>query len=332
MIRVLVADSTRIHTRLLADALTRHSDLKVIPFESDSSELVAAATSPDVDVLVISSSLDEQQFRGLDLLREVRKSRPDIRAVVLQSSSKDEATVQAFRAGARGVFGRNEPLDLLSKCVRCVSEGEIWASSRQLGIAIAALADSPTVRAVSANGVNLLSKREVQVVRCLAEGLTNREIGQRLKLSQHTIKNYLFRVFNKLGVSSRIELLFMTLSQPSLEDPRKSMSHGNGRYSQKEAEAIRKSAEEGLPAAQLALSRVFLAKRGGPQDLIEAYMWYLVATRRAGEMIAKMMTPRQVDEAEGRASAWIPAQNASSSIHDESTNPESTENPPISAS
>ena len=63
------------------------------------------------------------------------------------------------------------------------------------------------------NGFDLLSKRELEVVRSLAEGLTNREIAEKLGLSQHTVKNYLFRVFDKLGVSSRVELLFMTLSQ-----------------------------------------------------------------------------------------------------------------------
>jgi DNA-binding CsgD family transcriptional regulator len=69
------------------------------------------------------------------------------------------------------------------------------------------------VRAVDSNGLSLLSKREMDVVRSLAEGLTNREIAERLGLSQHTIKNYLFRVYDKLGVSSRLELLFMTLTQ-----------------------------------------------------------------------------------------------------------------------
>ena len=78
-----------------------------------------------------------------------------------------------------------------------------------------ALATSPMVRAVDANGLSLLSKREMDVVRSLAEGLTNREIAERLGLSQHTIKNYLFRVYDKLGVSSRLELLFMTLTQAS---------------------------------------------------------------------------------------------------------------------
>jgi len=72
---------------------------------------------------------------------------------------------------------------------------------------------------VNGNGLSLLSRREMEVVRCLAEGLTNREIAERLQLSQHTIKNYLFRVFDKLGVSSRVELLFMTLNQWSKAPP-----------------------------------------------------------------------------------------------------------------
>src|SRR5271165_6739857 len=82
-----------------------------------------------------------------------------------------------------------------------------------MSLAVEALASTPTVRAVDANGLDLLSKRELEVVRSLAEGLTNREIAERMGLSQHTVKNYLFRVFDKLGVSSRTELLLMTLSQ-----------------------------------------------------------------------------------------------------------------------
>lgn len=101
-------------------------------------------------------------------------------------------------------------------------QGQIWANSQQLSFAVEALAASPTFRAVDAHELNLLSKRELEVVRCLAEGLTNREIAERLSLSQHTIKNYLFRVFDKLGVSSRLELLFMTLSQAGTPQPTKS--------------------------------------------------------------------------------------------------------------
>jgi DNA-binding NarL/FixJ family response regulator len=128
-------------------------------------------------------------------------------------SSKRELVVDAFRAGARGIFSRQGSIEMLMKAVRCVHEGQIWANSWEMGLAVEALANSRKVRPVNGNGLSQLSPREMQVVQCLAEGLTNREIAERLQLSQHTIKNYLFRVFDKLGVSSRVELLFMTLSQ-----------------------------------------------------------------------------------------------------------------------
>jgi DNA-binding CsgD family transcriptional regulator len=68
---------------------------------------------------------------------------------------------------------------------------------------------------MNAGGLNLLSPRELQVVHYLAEGLTNREIGERLGLSRHTVKNYLLKIFDKLGVSNRVELVFLKLSQPA---------------------------------------------------------------------------------------------------------------------
>jgi two-component system nitrate/nitrite response regulator NarL len=212
-IRVLVADDTRIHTQLLADALRRDLQLEVISPPAQSRDLVAAVKLHRVNVVVLSSNLDEEPLRGFELLRELRVSNPDIFAIMLLDSSKKESVLQAFRAGARGIFSRHDSVETLSKCIRSVYEGQIWANSQQLSFAVEALATSPVVRAVDANGLSLLSKREMDVVRSLAEGLTNREIAERLGLSQHTIKNYLFRVYDKLGVSSRLELLFMTLTQ-----------------------------------------------------------------------------------------------------------------------
>ena len=144
-IRVLVADSSRIHTRLLADALKLDPLLEVIPFEADSSGLIGALVAQCIDVLIISSNLDEQPSRGLEILLELRERRLTTRAVLLPDSSKDEAVLKAFRAGARGVFGSNEPIAQLNKCVRCVHQGQIWADSQALRVAVEALASSPTV-------------------------------------------------------------------------------------------------------------------------------------------------------------------------------------------
>jgi len=212
-IRVLVADDTRIHTQLLADALSRGSEFEVLSSPSHSQDLIAFAKLHAVDVMVLSSTLDEQPLRGCDTLRELRAKNPEIRAVMLLDSSRREVILGAFRAGARGILSRHESVETLQKCIHSVYQGQIWANSQQMSFAVEALASFPTVCAVDANGLDLLSKREMDVVRSLAEGLTNREIAERLGLSQHTIKNYLFRVFDKLGVSSRLELLFMTLTQ-----------------------------------------------------------------------------------------------------------------------
>jgi two-component system, NarL family, nitrate/nitrite response regulator NarL len=210
-IRVLVADDTLVHTQLLGEALRREQHFDVT-IASSSQDVVQAFNRHSIDVAVISVNLDDQVLHGCILLRQLRSVDPRIRSVFLLDSSKQEIVLQAFRAGARGLFSRHESIETLAKCIRSVHEGQIWANSQQMCYAVEALAALPEVRALDANGLSLLSKRELEVVRCLAEGLTNREIAERLALSQHTVKNYLFRVFEKTGVSNRLELLFMTLS------------------------------------------------------------------------------------------------------------------------
>ncbi len=311
-VRVLVAESSRIYTRLLADALRHDPSLDVIAYESDSASLVRTVQTQRIDVLVLSSNIDDQPLQGLELLQAVRTEHPQTSTVLLLGSTKDELILRAFRAGARGLFTKNDSLESLSECVRSVHEGKVWANAHAVSIAVDALASSPAVRASNSNCMNLLSKRELEVVWALAEGLTNREIAEQLKLSPHTIKNYLFRIFDKLGVSSRIELLFMALSQPDLGHAQKGgMSIGSiaaGGHSPNDSALLEKSAEAGLPAAQMALAQLHLTRRRNPTDLVEAYMWYLVATERAllaRGLITKLLTPEQIEEATQKASVRL---------------------------
>ena len=308
----MVADSSRIHTQLLSEALQRDPELDVVTWNADPRGLLAAALAGDVNVLAVSSALDGHPGRGLETLRELRSARPGVRAVVLLDSRRPEAILDAFRAGARGVFNRDSSIEMFCKCIRSVHQGQIWADSADVALVIEALASAPRMRLPAPDGLNLLSKRECEVVQCLVQGLTNREIAERMGLSPHTVKNYLFRVFDKLGVSNRTELLFMTLSQgSSTEDvatPAPGAAAPDGIPSDAGLAALLNAAEAGAPHAQLSLSQAYWARRSEPADLVRAYMWHLVATKRAdeaGRFISKQMTPKEIEEAEQQALQWL---------------------------
>jgi two-component system, NarL family, nitrate/nitrite response regulator NarL len=309
-IRVLVADNTRIHTQLLSDALRRDRKLEVIASELPAPKLIETAVQERVRVAVLSANLEEEPLRGLEVLRELRAALPQMLGVILMDSAKREAVVEAFRAGARGIFSRDESLENLSKCVHRVEEGLIWASNEQLVFAVEALASSPVIRPVIANGLEPLSKRELDVVRCLADGLTNREIAARLSLSQHTIKNYLFRVFDKLGVSSRMELMYLTLAQPAQAAAKPALAPGHI-TSDSPLGDYQKAAEEGVPTAQLALAQMYFEGKGVRRDLVAAYMWYLISERSSLDLkdeisgakrkLAENLSADQIVEAQRRA-------------------------------
>lgn len=315
-IHVLVADSSRIHTQLLADALRRDPAFHVINWDADVRGLVAAVLEHGIDVLALSCNLDGCEARGLEIVRDLRGARPTAKAVVLLDSRKPEPVLEAFRAGARGVFSKDGSVEMFSKCIRTVHQGQIWADTQQVTLALEALASTPKVRAVDASGIDLLSKREMEVVRCLARGLSNREIAKQMGLSQHTIKNYLFRVFDKLGVSSRVELLFLTMSQDASAAANDAPSPGSANppkpaHPQNDEASfalLQRAAEAGLPATQLALAQAYMARRNGPDDLVHACMWYLVSAQRALQirrLITRLMTPEQITEAQHRAEVWL---------------------------
>jgi DNA-binding NarL/FixJ family response regulator len=101
---------------------------------------------------------------------------------------------------------------MLCKCIQCVFRGEVWINSRQMNYVLDAFSEVPTLRAVNSTGRSLLTPREEQVVALVADGLTNRAVASELGLSEHTIKKYLLRIFDKVGISSRVELVLYAMS------------------------------------------------------------------------------------------------------------------------
>lgn len=206
-IRVLAADSTRMNSQLLAEALARDSQLRVTGIEPKSTSILAAVREGRPHVVVVSLALDESATQGFDLTRQVCAASAETCVILLMDTSKRSAVVEAFRCGARGVFSRTESPKLLAKCICSVHQGQVWANSTELRFLLEALCESEPMHMVDAAGGAILSKREEDVVRCVAKGLSNRETASQLGLTEHTVKNYMFRIFDKLGVSSRVEVV-----------------------------------------------------------------------------------------------------------------------------
>jgi len=207
---VLVADSTRLTGHLIADALRKDRSLTITNAE-DSVIVVATALEPDI--VIVSEQLQGKPGKGFEVLRELRIAVPNTRTVMLLDTGKRELVVEAFRSGARGVFCREDPLKMLIRCIYKVREGQLWVSGPQLEFLLETLAHAPATRLINTEGIELLSKREQDVVRWLAEGHTNTEIARKMNISDNTVKNYLFRIFNKLGVSSRVEVVIYAANQ-----------------------------------------------------------------------------------------------------------------------
>ena len=113
--------------------------------------------------------------------------------------------VDAFRAHARGVFFRADPIETLVKCIKVVHDGQVWVGSKELRLVLDVFSESAPFHVPTSPGMGL-TKRELDIATLVAAGQSNRQISRSLNISEHTVKNNLFRIFEKLGIGSRVEL------------------------------------------------------------------------------------------------------------------------------
>jgi DNA-binding NarL/FixJ family response regulator len=212
-ISVLVASPQAMTRELLMDALNCYGPFRVAASAATAEEAFHAVQTTDPDVALISADLADVPLSGLAAICQFHEYSTKVKTVVLLDSADRHLVVEAFRAGARGVFCPvRSNFKTLCRCVEQVHAGQIWANSDQLSEVVQALSKPAPMRVVNADGMQLLTKREEDVVRLLAAGMQNRHIALELKLSEHTVKNYLFNIFEKLGVSSRVELVLYAVS------------------------------------------------------------------------------------------------------------------------
>lgn len=211
-VRLLIAETSQMNCQLLENVLRPKSRrVTVVANVFRGADALEAAKESRPDVAVISAQLQEGALEGYRVLRELRQAHARTRTIMLLASRDRELVLDAFRCGARGVVFRDEAVEILVKSIHAVHHGQVWANSESMRSLIEALGEALPVRPRDNRGMSRLSKREADVVRLVAEGLSNKDISLQLKLSEHTVRNYLFHVFDKLGVSTRVELVLYCL-------------------------------------------------------------------------------------------------------------------------
>lgn len=212
-ITVLIADSNQMQCQLLATALRRRPEFRVSSCVMEADAILDTIASVPVQVVILNAERTSGGWQDMTIMRRIHLAHPDIPKVLLLDAYNRELVASAFRSGAKGLFCFSAyPFRLLCKCILSVHQGQVWVNNEQLLYLLEGLAQVPSLRMVNAQGLKLLTPREEQVVALVADGLSNREVARELNLSEHTVKKYLFRIFDKLGISSRVELVLYAVS------------------------------------------------------------------------------------------------------------------------
>ena len=201
-IKVLIADDHAFFRDGLRKLLEGADEISVVGEASNGNQCIKMLDKFKPDILLLDLRMPEKD--GLAVLTEVNFESLPTRVIVLTAAEVDRDVVRAMRLGARGVVLKQSASDLLLKSIRQVHDGEIWLDNRMTAEVIDAFKKS--AESGQRREKPLLSDREKEVVQLVVQGFRNREIGEKLFISEQTVKNHLHNIFDKLGVSDRLEL------------------------------------------------------------------------------------------------------------------------------
>lgn len=207
-VRVVLADDQPLFRLGVRTLLVRHPEFEIVGEADDTGSAIEMADRLDPDVLLLGHHLP--RLSSLDVLRHVKSSRRRVRVIVV-APAMTEAEIQAALAhGAWGVVMKSALGDGLPDCIRQVLQGELWVGVESVGPLISSL------RAPATGGSSSLTRRELDIVKRVARGASNKDIAWQLRMSEQTVKNHLRRIFRKLHVANRVELALLAVEQELL--------------------------------------------------------------------------------------------------------------------
>jgi DNA-binding NarL/FixJ family response regulator len=210
MIKLLIADSYPVTRAGLRSILGSSNDIQVVGEAQDGPETIEKTMQLSPDVVITDLRLPNSE--GLSVLRSLHTRAPQAKVILFTASENKEDFIEAMKLGCCGILPKDASPAMIMKSIQKVQAGEIWLDSNTTAAVIrqfAAPADSPLAQA-TANAKPReraqLSQREREIIVLIAQGYKNKEIAEKMFITEQTVKNHLHNVFDKLGVSDRLEL------------------------------------------------------------------------------------------------------------------------------
>ncbi len=208
LIRVILADTQAIFRAGLRKIFALEDDIRVVGQAETLPQTQSAVTKFSADVLIFESALAPNP---VEVVTELLRQAPQLKIVVVTPASDEQLTLDLFRRGAHGILSREVEPELLVDCLRKVAAGEPWLENQAVHWVMEAYRGH-SLRPSGARPKVQLTPKETLIVSCVTQGMKNKEIAIRVGTTEQVVKNYLRKVYDKLGVADRLELALYCLS------------------------------------------------------------------------------------------------------------------------
>jgi len=212
-IRIILADSQAIYRVGMRKVFALEDDIRVVAQAETLTNLYAALQRFPADIVILEGHLLDGT---VDAIPELLRHSPEAKLIVQVVGTDEENTVELYRRGVRGVIPRSITPDLLVKCVRRIAAGETWIDNQSISWVIGAYRSQASTL-TNPRTQPKLSKKELAIISCITRGMRNKEIAYQIGTTEQVIKNYLRKVYDKLGVSDRLELALYCLHHQLLK-------------------------------------------------------------------------------------------------------------------